>query len=152
MTSCLIMNIYRPSNILSHSTTMKDMDDVFKLTYDMYAFSRMGMLEPNWKLQIIRMNDIWEDIRQCFTEDCFRDSFIKFCAQDNLPGETYDSKKGYERANNEWREELMLIVADRTIKLYDDDVPLSAAVVTWDNNKNSLLVDRSICKLFYDKE
>ena len=131
---------------------MENMDDVFKFWYEVYVFSRSLLVEPDWKVQIQRLYEIWEEIGQLITLDCFRDNFINHCAELDLPGETYDLKEGYKMANNEWREELMITVSDRIIKHYDDDVSLSATVVSWDSVKNCIFVDKSICKLYYEKE
>ena len=128
------------------------MDDIFKFWYEVYIFSRIHRIEPDWKVQIQRLHEIWEEVGRCITLDCFRFSFFKHCTELNLPGETYDFKQGFEKANNEWCEELMIIVADRIIKHYDDDVSLSATVVSWDSVKNCIFVDKSICKLYYEKE
>ena len=97
------------------------MDDVFKFWYEVYVFSRSLLVEPGWKVQIQRLHEIWEEMGQLITLDCFRDNFINHCAELDLPGETYDLKEGIKMANNEWREELMITVANRIIKHYDDE-------------------------------
>ena len=101
---------------------METMDDIFKFWYEVYVFSRSLLVERDWKVQIQRLHEIWEEIGQLITLDCFRDNCINHCAELDLPGETYDLKEGFKMANNDWREELMITVADRIMKHYDDDV------------------------------
>ena len=38
--------------------------------------------------------------------------FFKHCTELDLPRETYDLEQRFGKANNEWCEELMIIVAD----------------------------------------
>ena len=126
------------------------MDDVFKITYNMYMFSRIVMLEPEWKQQIKRLPEIWRECGESIRKDVFICSFLKDCKAYHLPGETYDIRKGFEKVNNEWCVELMITLADRIIKFYDDLVPISANVVSWDENKKCIVIDNSICTSFQD--
>ena len=52
----------------------------------------------------------------------------------------------FENANKEWATELMVLVADRILKLYDDDIPLHATIVTQENE--TILIDLSTCRLY----
>ena len=42
--------------------------------------------------------------------------------------------------------ELMVLVVDRILKWYDDDIPLDATIVTQENE--TILIDVSACRLY----
>ena len=40
----------------------------------------------------------------------------------------------FEKANKEWVMELIVLVVDRILKYYDDDIPRDATIVTKEND------------------
>ena len=52
----------------------------------------------------------------------------------------------FENANMEWPMELMVLVADRILKWYDNDIPLDATIVKQENE--TILIDLSACRLY----
>ena len=51
-------------------------------------------------------------------------------------------KTAFENANKEWAMELMVLVADRMLKLFDDDITLpTLAIILY------LIVEESTCQL-----
>ena len=126
------------------------MDDVFQRNYTIYMFSRIVMLEPEWKEQIKRLPEIWRECGKFITKDTFIYSFLKHCEAYDLPGKTYDFEKAFKKVNTEWCVELMLSLADRIIKHYDDNAPILIKVVAWDINKKCIVVNHTLCKSFYD--
>ena len=61
---------------------------------------------------------------------------------------TYDFKEAFWNANTKWRIELMRRVVNRIIKWYDDNVPLSSNVATWNEHKGGFDIDTSIAQSF----
>ena len=58
----------------------------------------------------------------------------------------YHMEAAFENANKEWAMELMVLVADRILKWYDDDIPLDATIVTQENE--TILIDLSARRLY----
>ena len=133
-------------------TTIENMDDIFKFTYEVFVFANVHMIEPEWDMQVLRLHEIWEDLRAYFNEYSFVNLFSSHCAELDLPAETYNLKKGFEMATHEWRNELIINVADRIIKSFNDDVSLSSTPVSWDKHKKCLIVDKTICNAFNDDQ
>ena len=72
--------------------------------------------------------------------------FLSECAELALPYKNYHMETAFENANKEWAMELMVLVADRILKWYDDDIPLDATIVTQENE--TILIDLSACRLY----
>ena len=62
-----------------------------------------------------------------------------------LPYENYHMETAFENANKEWAMELIVLVADRILKWYDD-IPLGATIVTHKNE--TILIILSACRLY----
>ena len=124
----------------------KAMDAVFKDIYKVFAFSKLPNLEPEWELQVQHIRQLWNAVRNLIDRDKFYSLFSSACAELALPYENYNMETAFENANKEWATELMVLVADRILKLYDDDIPLDATIVTQENE--TILIDLSVCRLY----
>ena len=131
---------------MSTSLELRQMDAVFKDIYKVFAFSKLPNLEPEWELQVQHIRQLWNAVRNLIDRDKFYSIFSSACAELALPYENYHMETAFENANKEWARELMVLVADRILKLYDDDIPLDATIVTQENE--TILIDLSTCRLY----
>ena len=128
------------------SDETKAMDAVFKDNYKVFAFSKLPNLEPEWELQVQHIRQLWNAVGNLIDRNKFYSLFSSACAELALPYENYHMETAFENANKEWAMELMVLVADRILKLYDDDIPLNATIVTQENE--TILIDLSACRLY----
>ena len=128
------------------STSQRQMDALFKDIYKVFAFSKLPSLEPEWELQVQHIRQLWNAVRNLIDRDRFYSVFSSACAEVALPYENYHMETAFENANKEWATELMVLVADRILKLYDDDIPLDATIVTQENE--TILIDLAVCRLY----
>ena len=123
------------------------MDDIFKVDYLLSVFSVLGEVEPDWRIQVNTMAEIWDEGVKLIDHKLLRKLFESECQELSLPVETFDYERAYRLAATEWRIELMLAVVERILKHYDDDVPLEAIeLAVWDVAKQEIIIDRTVCK------
>ena len=124
----------------------KAMDAVFKDNYKVFAYAKLSNLEPEWELQVQHIRQLWNAVGNLIDRNEFYSMFSSECAELALPYENYHMETAFENANKEWAMELMVLVADRILKWYDDDIPLDATIVTQENE--TILIDLSACRLY----
>ena len=76
----------------------------------------------------------------------FYSIFSSECGKLALPYENYHMEMAFKNANQEWAMELMVLVADRILKWYNDDIPLDATIVTQENE--TIIIGLSACRLY----
>ena len=127
----------------------RTMDDVFKNMYYTCVFAVTADFNSDWRQQVKNMNQYWDEAVKRMDHDGLMSLFTSECEELLLPAETYDIKKAYEKAANEWRIELMLGVIENIIHLYEDEIPWDATnLVYWDCELQEIIINRSICKNF----
>ncbi len=134
------------------------MDNVFKEQYTVFIFSLLPRIKHDkrmgdyCKFEVDHLHELWNQASDMIDRAEFWLGFTSECCELNLPYEDYDIEEAFEKARKEWKEELMLQVADKNLKWYDDDIPPKAKVVTIVNGR--IQVDTSICRLYasYDIE
>lgn len=120
------------------------MDEEFKFWYETNMISLLYNIEPQWKKQVKKLHQLWEDAGRLIDQEKFAASFAKSCAQLELPADMYDFKSAFIKANGEWKHELMLRVADFIVSScgrQDHAVFL---------HNGHIKVDTTKCPSFYD--
>ena len=92
------------------------------------------------------IRQLWNAVGNLIDRNEFYSMFSSECAKLALPYENYHMETAFENANKEWAMELMVLVTDRILKWYDDDIPLDATIVTQENE--TILIDLSACRLY----
>ena len=120
------------------------MDNHFKFWYETYAVSILTKMEKDWKKVVNNIDDLWECVGDLIDRQDFKNSFYN--ESEHLLFISYDFEEAFEKANTEWRIELMQRFVNQTIECYDDDVPLNSNVATWNERTNSFDINTNIAK------
>lgn len=126
------------------------MDSVFKDNYKVFMFSLLPRVEPNWHLQVKNLSELWKAAGDLIERAQFYLAFTSDCFQLELPFEDYNIEEAFEKANNEWTEELMVLVADMILKWYDDAIPPKAEIVTLE--KGQIQINSAICRRYASRD
>ena len=126
------------------------MDEQFKILYEIFMFQQICEIEPEWKKQVINLHELWEDTGKMIDKDQFTQHFNDTC-DTLLCYEVYDLEEAFAKANREWREELMIKVAERIIAFHDSHDSFCEHVVSIENGyiHADTTMCKSICSSFY---
>ena len=120
------------------------MDTVFKDWYEVFASSSLYQLHPDWEMHVMKLHEYWPQLLQLIDREQLRTCFFDEIADINeiakrhpsveshLPLD-YNFEEAFEKVSNEWKTELMITVADKILKWFDDDA--EKAVVTVVNGR-----------------
>ena len=120
------------------------MDTVFKDWYEVFASSSLYQLHPDWEMHVMKLHEYWPQLLQLIDREQLRTCFFDEIADINeiakrhpsveshLPLD-YNFEEAFEKVSNEWKTELMIVVADKILKWFDDDA--EKAVVTVVNGR-----------------
>ena len=112
------------------------MDDVFKENYKVHVFSILSRLDSDWSFQVDNLHELWNIAADMLTApNSFWLSFTSACFQFELLFEEYDIEEVFDKARKEWKEELMILLADMILKWYDDDIPTTAKIATMEDGR-----------------
>ena len=128
------------------------MDTVFKDWYEVFASSSLCHLHPDWEMHVMKLHEYWPQLLQLIDREQLRTCFFDEIADINeiakrhpsveshLPLD-YNFEEAFEKVSNEWKTELMIAVADKILKWFDD---AEKAVVTVVNGR----IQVSQCPLY----
>ena len=123
-----------------------DMDAIFMENYKVHVFSILPRLDRDWRFQVDNLHELWNTAADMMNRAEFWLSFTSECFQFELPFEEYDIEGAFDKARKEWKEELMILVADMMLKWYDDDIPTTATIVTMEDG--CIQVNSAICRVY----
>ena len=112
------------------------MDDIFKNDYKCYAFAFLPDVERSWMKQVVNMPELWDKVGQCIDRTQFTATIISECQELDLPYNTYNLDEAFNKAQNEWADELIIATATYILKWYvevDEDLYLPDEVVELTN-------------------
>ena len=119
------------------------MDEQFKVLYEIHMFQHICELEPEWKKQVINLHEFWEDTGKLIGKEQFTRHFNESC-DELLCYEVYDLEEAFTKTTKEWKEELMIKVAERIIAFHDSQDSFCDHVVSIENGY--IRVDTTMCK------
>ena len=119
------------------------MDELFKHHYVSYAFSLLPKIHPQWEIQLENLHLYWEQVLALIEKNQFSRMFTKECEELHLPAAEYNLEDAFGKVNNEWRTELMLAVANKILRWYEDDIPEEANILIME--KGCIQMDAMQC-------
>ena len=141
---------------VSNMEASNRMDTVFKDWYEVFASSSLYHLHPDWQMHVMKLHEYWPQLLRLIDREQLRTCFFDEIADINEIAErhpsveshlplNYNFEEAFEKVSNEWKTELMITVADKVLKWFDDDIP-EKAVVTVVNGR--IQVDCKQCPLY----
>ena len=118
------------------------MDDVFKHAFTTSAYSTLPKLMRDWKEQIKYIDSVWDKIEIIFDRRlCYRIFFAE-CRELALPSLTYDIERALKQAKTIWRVELMIVVVEKILHTYIDDINLTTTgFVEWHKHDKTFSIN-----------
>ena len=130
-------------NVRSQITALS-MDNIFKSWYETYIFSILPKFGLSWTQEVKQINDLWDAAGQLIDKNSFRESFNAECNELDLNSNLFNIEIAFEKANTEWRSEIMTDVVNRLLVFWDDNVPIGSFPASW--NGREIVINSTLCK------
>lgn len=98
------------------------MDNIFKETVEIYAFSACYTFSRSWRLQVILLPEYWDNLLDGFNLKELEDSFHRHCSKLNFNSEFYNITEAFAKCkdkNSDWCKDLQHRVAKEILEHYD---------------------------------
>ena len=125
----------------------ENMENIFKVTYSTFAFSKLPSIEPNIHRQVHDLPKLWEKMDHLIDPDDFFRLFAAHCKELDLPFMEFNLTSAFVKAQMEWAQDIMLQTADYILKWNEDEI-IASQVAFWKDGQIS--VDTMKCRKYKD--
>ena len=139
----LVEGIKRVNMDNDTGTDQENIENIFKVTYSTFAFSKLPSIELNIHSQVHDLPQLWEKVDQLIDRDDFFRLFASHCKELDLPFTELNLTNAFVMAQREWAQDIMLQTAYYILRLNEDEI-ITSQVAFWEDGKIS--VDTLKCK------
>ena len=123
----------------------ENMENIFKVTYSTFVFSKIPSIEPNIHRQVHDLPQLWEKVDQLIDRDDFFRLFASHCKELDLPFMELNLTSAFVKAQMEWAQDIMLQTADYILKWNEDEI-ITSQVAFWKDGQ--IRVDTMKCRQY----
>ena len=128
-------------------TDRENMENIFKVTYSIFVFSKIPSIEPNIHRQVHDLPQLWEKVDQLIDRGDFFRLLASHCKELDLPFMELNLTNAFVMAQREWAQDIMLQTADYILRWNEDEIITSQVGFKKDG---TISVDTIKCKKYKD--